>query len=179
MVASTQWFSQGACKVDQTPMHMSACARVHARIICVDIERGTNCNDLLPALEFFPSLSSRFYNEVWCITNFVQPIVRGRYTSQKSSDTFLDTQLTDMRYSRTRHWSSGWNLPSLIYILASKWNFQPRKTRLQKQRKQLEAYWFQSHFQAQWRGCFYFIKNCITPFIMRFCCLSFLHCATK
>lgn len=111
-------------------------------------------------------------------TNFIQTIVRGRHTSQKSSDIRLDTQLTDMRYSRTRHWSRGWNLPSLIYILAAKRNFKPQKTRLQKQWKRLATYWFQSHFQAQWRGFFYFIKSCIAPFIMRFCCLSFLHFAT-
>lgn len=111
-------------------------------------------------------------------TNFVQTIVKGRHTSQKSPDTCLDTQLTDMRYSRTRHWSRGWNLPSLIYILPAKRYFKPRKTRLSKQWKRLEIYWFQSHFQAQWRRFLYFIKSCIAPFIMRFCCLSFLHFMT-
>lgn len=42
----------------------------------------------------------------------------------------------------------------------------------------MATYWFQSHFQAQWRCLFYFIKSCIAPFIMGFCCISFLHFVT-
>jgi hypothetical protein len=35
-------------------------------------------------------------------------------TSQKSLDTRLDIPASDIRYSRARHWSSDWNLPSRI-----------------------------------------------------------------
>ena len=46
---------------------------------------------------------------------FIKKIIRRMYTLKKSLETWLDIPCSDIRYSRIKHWSRVWNLPSRIW----------------------------------------------------------------